>query len=83
MGQDEAARMLRTDGAARPSARRAEIEGQPQAAVGEVQVQLRQLRFGSTPSVGPGPDLATTSAPIRSSGRPMALPTSRSAPLAR
>ena len=81
VGEHEAARMLRQ--MARGADQLAgELQRQAQAPVVEVEVQLgRVLGLARLPCSSPRP--ARTAALIRSSGRPSALPTSRSAPLAR
>ena len=81
VGQHEAAGMLRQV-ARRADQLAGQIEGQAQAPVVEVEVQLGGvLRLDAFRRSSPRP--GEESSLIRSSGRPSALPTSRSAPLAR
>ena len=56
-----------------------QIQRQAQPAVLQVEVELLGVRSSATPSVAPAPD-CEASAPVTSSGRPSALPTSRTAP---
>ena len=79
--QHEAAGMLRQV-ARRADQLPGELEGQAQPAVVEVEVQLGGV-LGLDALVGSSPRPGEASAPVTSSGRPSALPTSRTAPRAR
>jgi len=80
MGEDEAAGMLRKV-PWRPDQLAGEVQGKAEPPVAEVEVQLFGV-LGRAPS-SDQPRTSEDSILIRSSGRPSALPTSRSAPLAR
>ena len=79
--EDEAAGMLR-EMARRADQLARKVQGKTQPAVAGIEIEiLGVLRLDAF--FRPAPDLARTAVLMRSSGRPSALPTSRSAPLAR